>query len=96
MTFPAIVACSASVGLFLIPFEDRELGVAALDYQPADWITGDDAANLTAELLDRGHACNEHCSEVCCSAPPECKRGGCLVKQPPLLGLDVLLELNAD
>ena len=64
VAFAAVVAGAGGFGGFVGPLEYGEVGITALDYEPADGIAGDDAANFTSEFLKRGHG----------FTPPLCER----------------------
>src|SRR5260221_12190527 len=80
--FPAVVARAGRIGRLRVPFEHRELRIAALNHKPVNWRAGDCSADFTSEFLKRGHqilivskAARAHCNA---SVPWSCggKRPG--------------------
>ena len=52
---PAVVPCSGRICGFRVPFENRELRIAALNHKPVNRIAGYCPADFTSEFLKRCH-----------------------------------------
>ena len=61
MGFAAVVPCPGRICGLRVPFENRELRIAALNHKPVNRIAGYYAADFTSEFLKRCHN-RKHCS----------------------------------